>query len=238
MASWAGAGGLSFRQPGPLRHRPGIRRRRWNRRKTMCTASERPGQQYRAGRLRSHRTEGRKRRNVFHLRRRSRLPQRTAGRQGNQRAGRPEFPGHFRGTFRGGSGPGRGVRDRRSRHQEIPDAPPAETPVFLAPDVSPDDTAQSSGCAAGLTTADKLRDQYKKIGDAQKHVFGVGAPGTMPPNFNLKVPGVNAPADAARAPDSPTGSTDKKATGATDKKASATTPVTRPPAPPAKEPQP
>lgn len=122
-------------------------------------------------------------------------------------------------------------------HQAIPDAPVADTPVFLAPDVSPDDTAQQAG-GSGLTTADKLRDQYKKIGDAQKHVFGVGAPGTLPPNFNLKVPGVNAPADAARAPDSPTGSTDKKATGATDKKASATTPVTRPPAPPAKEPQP
>jgi hypothetical protein len=40
-------------------------------------------------------------------------------------------------------------------------------------------------------------DQYKKIGDAQKHVYGEGLPGSIPPNFNLKVPGVNAPADAA-----------------------------------------
>jgi rod shape-determining protein MreC len=77
-------------------------------------------------------------------------------------------------------------------HQEIPDEPPPETPVFLAPDVNPDDKAPSSGSA--VTTADKLREQYQRIGDAQKHVFGEGGPGTPPPNFNLKVPGVNAPA--------------------------------------------
>jgi len=83
-------------------------------------------------------------------------------------------------------------------HQAIPDTPPADAPVFLAPDISPEDPTQQVG-GTGLTTADKLRDQYKKIGDAQKHVFGVGAPGTLPPNFNLKVPGVNAPADPAAA---------------------------------------
>jgi rod shape-determining protein MreC len=81
-------------------------------------------------------------------------------------------------------------------HQAIPEALPGDAPVFLAPDVNSDDQAQQTG-GTGLTTADKLRDQYKKIGDAQKHVFGVGAPGTLPPNFNLKVPGVNAPADPA-----------------------------------------
>jgi rod shape-determining protein MreC len=83
-------------------------------------------------------------------------------------------------------------------HQAIPDAPPADAPVFLAPDVNPGDQAPQTGGAA-LTTADKLRDQYKKIGEAQKHVFGVGTPGTLPPNFNLKVPGVNAPAETPTA---------------------------------------
>jgi len=83
-------------------------------------------------------------------------------------------------------------------HQEIPDVAPAEAPVFLAPDVNSGDQARQTG-GTGLTTADKLRDQYKKIGEAQKHVFGVGAPGTLPPNFNLKVPGVNAPAEPAPA---------------------------------------
>ena len=78
-------------------------------------------------------------------------------------------------------------------HQAIPEEATTDAPVFLAPDVNPNDTAPQSG--APQTTADKLRDQYKKIGDAQKHVFGEGLPGTPPPNFNLKVPGVNAPAE-------------------------------------------
>lgn len=80
-------------------------------------------------------------------------------------------------------------------HQAIPDVPAADSPVFLAPDVTPDENQEVGG--SGLTAADKLRDEYKKIGDAQKHTFGVGAPGTLPPNFNLKVPGVNAPAAPA-----------------------------------------
>ena len=93
-------------------------------------------------------------------------------------------------------------------HQAIPDAPPAESAVFLAPDVapenppapaSPDAPAPQTNSLApnAMTTAGKLMDQYKKIGDAQKHVYGEGLPGSIPPNFNLKVPGVNAPADAA-----------------------------------------
>jgi rod shape-determining protein MreC len=80
-------------------------------------------------------------------------------------------------------------------HQAIPEAPQADSPVFLAPDVKPDDTAITNGIAGQpTTTAGKLEEQYKKIGDAQKHVFGDGLPGSLPPNFNLKVPGVNAPA--------------------------------------------
>jgi rod shape-determining protein MreC len=81
-------------------------------------------------------------------------------------------------------------------HQTIPEAPPADSPVFLAPDVGSSDQAVPAE-PAGLTSADKLREQYKKIGEAQKHVFGEGLPGTPPPNFNLKVPGVNAPAESA-----------------------------------------
>jgi rod shape-determining protein MreC len=110
-------------------------------------------------------------------------------------------------------------------HQAIPDALPGDAPVFLAPDINPDAQAQQTG-GSGLTTADKLRDQYKKIGDAQKHVFGVGGPGTPPPNFNLKVPGVNAPADPA-APKTP---------APTAPASSAPSPVKSPA--PQKEPQP
>jgi rod shape-determining protein MreC len=83
-------------------------------------------------------------------------------------------------------------------HQEIPEAPAADSPVFLAPDVKSDSSAAlptdpKLGAKSG-TQADKLMDQYKKLGAAQNHTFGEGGPGTPPPNFNLKVPGVNAPA--------------------------------------------
>jgi rod shape-determining protein MreC len=85
-------------------------------------------------------------------------------------------------------------------HQVIPEEASAETPVFLAPDVKPDGSSdQAPQPGPARTEADKLREQYQKIGDAQKHEFGVGAPGTPAPNFNLKVPGVNAPAAPAGA---------------------------------------
>jgi rod shape-determining protein MreC len=80
-------------------------------------------------------------------------------------------------------------------HQAIPAAPPADSPVYLAPAVSSSGDANTPTAPEHATPADKLMDQYKKIGDAQKHTFGAGGPGTPAPNFNLKVPGVNAPAE-------------------------------------------
>jgi hypothetical protein len=38
------------------------------------------------------------------------------------------------------------------------------------------------------TDADRLRERYKQIGDAQGHKFGEGAPGSKPPDFNIKLP--------------------------------------------------
>jgi rod shape-determining protein MreC len=117
-------------------------------------------------------------------------------------------------------------------HQIIPEAPPADSPVFLAPDVNPDDNAQQIG-GKGLTAADKLRDQYQKIGDAQKHVFGEGLPGSLPPNFNLKVPGVNAPAEPAGASNAAATSPGTKAPGAVGASVPVVpgTPVVKAPAP-------
>jgi rod shape-determining protein MreC len=95
-------------------------------------------------------------------------------------------------------------------HQAIPEATASETPVFLAPDVKPDGTQRTELDPRAGTQADQLLDQYKKLGAAQKHEFGVGGPGTPPPNFNIKVPGVNAPGVAAAPPkaaDGATGST-------------------------------
>ena len=56
------------------------------------------------------------------------------------------------------------------------------------------------------TEADKLRSIYKSVGDAQKHNFGEGPPGSKPPDFtNLPSgplpPGATAP--AASGPDRP-----------------------------------
>jgi rod shape-determining protein MreC len=92
-------------------------------------------------------------------------------------------------------------------HQEIPDAPLTDSPVFLGPDVKPDATAAENQRYTGARTqADQMMEQYRKLGAAQNHQFGEGGPGTPPPNFNLKVPGVNAPA-APAGTTAPSGST-------------------------------
>ena len=109
-------------------------------------------------------------------------------------------------------------------HQAIPDTQPEDTPVFLAPDLKPGVDPSGGAVPTGPTTADKMMEQYKKIGDAQKHQFGEGGPGTPPPNFNLKVPGVNAPANPPGA----------AGTGAA-KPAAATGTVVKPAASPASE---
>jgi rod shape-determining protein MreC len=83
-------------------------------------------------------------------------------------------------------------------HQAIPEAPvAAHEPVYLAP---PPPAAAASGglqdelTRTGLETdADRLRERYKQIGEAQNHKFGEGLPGSKPPDFNLKPP-ANAPA--------------------------------------------
>jgi rod shape-determining protein MreC len=80
-------------------------------------------------------------------------------------------------------------------HQEIPDVPPTDSPVFLGPDPKSAD-ANSPDAAVKGTQADQIVDQYRKIGAAQNHEYGGGAITTSVPNFNLKVPGVNAPAAA------------------------------------------
>jgi rod shape-determining protein MreC len=73
-------------------------------------------------------------------------------------------------------------------HQVIPDEPIASQPVYLAPPVPASDLQASTTQIAAGTDADKLRSQYKVIGDAQNHKFGEGGVGEKPANFNLKVP--------------------------------------------------
>jgi hypothetical protein len=84
-------------------------------------------------------------------------------------------------------------------HQDIPAALADTSPVFLAPDAPkpaappeadpavPNATPQPATGRGQMTQADKLLDQYRKIGEAQKFTYGEGGPGSTPPNFNIKL---------------------------------------------------
>jgi hypothetical protein len=67
-------------------------------------------------------------------------------------------------------------------------APPPPAPATPPADVQPGPKSGPVG-----TEADKLRSHYKAIGDAQGHTFGVGLPGSKPPDFNFKPPPAAGP---------------------------------------------
>ncbi|MBI1787194.1 MAG: rod shape-determining protein MreC [Acidobacteria bacterium] len=94
-------------------------------------------------------------------------------------------------------------------HQQIPEAQPAHTPIYL----TPPPPAEPAGATqppppqklAG-TDADRLRERYKAAGEAQHHQFGEGGPGAKPPDFssvNAVRPPAAAAAPAARPPAPP-----------------------------------
>jgi rod shape-determining protein MreC len=89
-------------------------------------------------------------------------------------------------------------------HQAVPEAQTASTSVYLAPPPPPDSTAEPA-LPPGATEADRLREHYREVGEAQGHKFGEGLPGSKPPDFNLKVPPAQErkPAAAAQAPQAP-----------------------------------
>ena len=84
-------------------------------------------------------------------------------------------------------------------HQDLPDGlPRAQPPENLLPvpppdprtdllGAAPEAPAASSGSegSAPETDADRLKKRYRELGTAQSHVFGEGAPGSKPPDFNL-----------------------------------------------------
>jgi len=101
-------------------------------------------------------------------------------------------------------------------HQAIPDTLPVSQPVYIAPappgangtaEGQPPDAAAASAAAGAAppgassgTEADKLRSIYKATGEAQKHTFGEGLPGTKPPDFTKLPPAGTAPASPNPAP--------------------------------------
>jgi rod shape-determining protein MreC len=83
-------------------------------------------------------------------------------------------------------------------HQAIPEVAPANAPIYLGtppPPASGEQAVQPAGPVG--TDADRLLEKYRQIGAAENHKFGEGAPGTKPPDFNIKVPPAGAGADAA-----------------------------------------
>ena len=81
------------------------------------------------------------------------------------------------------------------KEQTIPEVPAATT-MYLAPS-APMDADKIHPAVPLLTDADRARQHYKDVGDAQNHKFGEGTPGSLPPDFNLK------PKSAAAAPSAP-----------------------------------
>ncbi len=97
------------------------------------------------------------------------------------------------------------------QHQIIPAAEEPAKSVYIGTPPPADKGAKTDGStqpASLLTDADRAREHYKEIGDAQGHKFGEGAPGSLPPDFNLKPKtGITAPSatpgSAAPAPKPP-----------------------------------
>jgi rod shape-determining protein MreC len=134
-------------------------------------------------------------------------------------------------------------------HQAIPDAPPpANEPIYMTPPppaVAAAAGAQDDSTKRGAQTdADRLRERYKQIGEAQNHVYGEGLPGSKPPDFNIKLP-ESAP-NAPPVPAAQSGNAQPAATTAKPavKSPSGPAPVNRQPAatpqaqPPAAAPRP
>jgi rod shape-determining protein MreC len=71
-------------------------------------------------------------------------------------------------------------------HQAIPEAPSPVQPMYIAPPPPGSDAGKPADAAPANpvgTEADRLRTQYKALGEEQKHTYGDNPPGTKPPDF-------------------------------------------------------
>jgi rod shape-determining protein MreC len=95
-------------------------------------------------------------------------------------------------------------------HQALPDAQSQPSPnisMLPAPPPEPGLAPQPEGdrkASALQTDADRTRERYRRIGEAQGHVYGEGLPGSRPPDFNASPdkarPPVPPPAKPAEEP--------------------------------------
>ena len=120
------------------------------------------------------------------------------------------------------SGLSRGLQDvlilTEGVHQAIPEVAPAMQPLYLAPappsDGTPAEVAPTVGASG--TEADRLRGQYKALGDAQNHTYGTNPMGAKPPDFTKigsAPPVAPAPNPPATPPVAKPAETPKPATG-------------------------
>ena len=135
----------------------------------------------------------------------------------------------------------------RGVHEEVPEFKATSQPVYLAPlppasaaDTQPaGDQSASTGGAAGApalpTDADKLRQHYQEVSDAQGHKFGDNPVGSKAVNFNLPVkPGENPPAATKAQPGATPASPAPKAAAPTKPPAAASA---EPPSPDTAKPE-
>jgi rod shape-determining protein MreC len=89
-------------------------------------------------------------------------------------------------------------------HQAIPDTPPTNQPVYIAPAPPATPNAQPAEAQAGAappqsgtgTEADKLRNAYKSVGETQNYSYGDSGVGARAPDFTKlpTTPGAQVPA--------------------------------------------
>ena len=120
-------------------------------------------------------------------------------------------------------------------HQEIPETPPANAPVYIGttPPAAPGTQPATQTGIAG-TAADRVIQKYREIGAAEDHKYGEGGPGAKPPDFNIKLPAPGTQAPAAGA--SPNGTSKAGTTASPDTKAKPPA-AAPPPAQPKSQPQ-
>ncbi len=85
-------------------------------------------------------------------------------------------------------------------HEAIPETGATSAQIFLMPP-PPLDASETPAPRAGAgTEADRLRERYSALGEAQKHKFGENPPGSRVMDFNPKTEPPAKPATAAPVP--------------------------------------
>ncbi len=84
-------------------------------------------------------------------------------------------------------------------NQAVPEFQAAAKPIYLGPDPNPQEGEVHGPSGPLQTTADKVMDKYKEIGEQQGHKYGLNPSGSRPIDFNIKLnPNAPKPAPGSR----------------------------------------